>query len=547
MKKLEYCVAVMGCLLMLALSQAAYALYQSPNPWPMWRHDHVHSGYTTSAVTGRNMTVWDTSANYYPSTPIVVDGKVIFGGSSNRVYALDEVSGVELWRSISLTGSLTGNPSYSDGRVFVTSSSGYLYCINATTGAKLWENQLTSTGQIQSSPTVANGRVYVTTTDNYLFGCDVTTGSYDSIWYFVAGDKIYSSPAVSGNMVYFGCDDGKVYALDTSNPGGFVMIWRFQTGGAVQSSACVADGKLFIGSSYADHSVFALNATTTAPNGQLIWKYTLDYGATVDGTPAYYNGVVYFTHYGGKVYAINANASPGNYTENAPGCKIWSRTIGSYNVGHYSPAVADDRVVATDGSNTVYCLNRTYGDDLIWSSRFASAPYDPVVADGNVFVNDYYNVHCIGDYYPPVTYYYTVTPPGAGGQSYNIKLVIANATPSQTINTQLLVSQFKINYTVTGIDGTVGMSNITIDDNMLVGPYTVRVNGGLIPSPVVIDNGTYTSIYFTYFQSTNEILIQGTGAIVPELSPAAILTSIMVASAIMTLLARSSRFRKNHV
>lgn len=535
----------MACLLMLALSQAAYALYQSPNPWPMWRYDQVHSGYTASAVTDRNMTVWDTSANYYSSTPIVVDGRVIFGGTSNRVYALDEVSGVELWRSISLAGSLTGNPSYSEGRVFVTSSNGYLYCINATTGAKLWEYQLTSTGQIQSSPTVANGRVYVTTTDNYLFGCDITTGSYGN-WYFSAANKIYSSPAVSGNMVYFGCDDGKVYALDTSNPAGFVLIWRFQTAGQVRSSPCVADGKLFIGSYNTDHSVFALNATTTASNGQLIWKYTLDYGAAVDSTPAYYNGVVYFTHYEGKVYAVNANASPGNYTENQPGCKLYSQTIGGYNVGYYSPAVADDRVVATDGSNTVYCLNRT-NLQVIWSSRFANAPQDPIVADGNVFVNDYYNVHCIGDYYPPVTYYYTVTPPGAGGQSYKIKLVIANATPSQTINTQLLANQFKINYTVTGIDGTVGMSNITIDDNMLVGPYTVRVNGGLIPSPVVVDNGTYTSIYFTYFQSTNEILITGTNAIVPELSPLAILTSIMVASAIIALLARSNRFRKNHV
>jgi outer membrane protein assembly factor BamB len=546
MKKLEYCVAVMACLLMLALSQAASALYQSPSPWPMWRYDQIHSGYTTSAVTNRNMTVWDTSANYYPSIPIVVDGKVIFAGTSNRVYALDEVSGVELWRSISLAGSLTyGNPSYSDGRVFVTSYNGYLYCINATTGKKEWENQLTSTGQIQSSPTVANGRVYVTTTDNYLFGCDVTTGSYDN-WYYTAANKIYSSPAVSGNMVYFGCDDGKIYALDTSNPAGFVMIWRFQTAGQVRSSPCVAGDKLFIGSSGTDHSVFALNATATTPIGQLIWKYTLDVGYAVDGTPAYHNGVVYFTFYSGKVYALNANASPGNYTENQPGCKMWSQTIGSYNVGSCSPAVADDKVVATDDSNSVYCLNITSGA-VIWSSRFASAPYDPVVADGNVFVNDYYNVHCIGDYYPPVTYYYTVTPPGAGGQSYSIKLVIANATPSQTINTQLLVSQFKINYTVTGIDGTVGMSNITIDDNMLVGPYTVRINGGLIPSPVVVDNGTYTSIYFTYSQSTNEVLITGTNAIVPELSPLAILASIMVASAIIAMLAKSSRFRKNRL
>lgn len=237
------------------------------------------------------------------------------------------------------------------------------------------------------------------------------------------------------------------------------------------------------------------------------------------------------------MYALNANASPGNYTENQPGCKIWSRTIGSYNVGYYSPAVADDRVIATDGLNTVYCLNRTYGDVVIWSSRFANAPYDPVVADGNVFVNDYYNVHCIGDYYPPVTYYYTVTPPGAGGRSFDIKLVVANATPSQTIETQLLVSLKKINYTVIGIGGTMGMSNITLPNEMLGGTYTVRVNGGLIPSAIVVNDGTYSSIYFTYSQSVNNVEIIGTTAI-PEYPPIFMLPLMMTFSLVAAVIAK---------
>jgi hypothetical protein len=385
----------------------------------------------------------------------------------------------------------------------------------------------------------------VTTTDNYLFGCDILTGQY-GVWYYQAGGPIYSSPAVSGNMIYFGCDDGKVYALDTSSPSGFILTWRFTTGGGqIRSSPCVATGKVFIGSATNDHAVFALNATSTSFNGQMIWKYTLDiYYYAVLSTPAYYNGVVYFTGASGKVYAVNANASPGNYTENQPGCKVWSSLIGSNNVYSYSVAVANDKVVATDGVNLVYCLNNTNGQ-VIWSSLIANTPSEPVVADGNVFVNDYYYSHCIGNYFPPVTYYYTVTPPGAG-ESFDIKLVIANATPSQTIGTQLLVSQYKINYTVVGIGNTIGMSNITFPKRMLGGSYTVRVNGGFIPSPVVVDDGTYSSIYFNYFQSINEIEIQGTTAI-PELSPMIVLASLMTASAVVALLAKSTRIRKKYI
>jgi hypothetical protein len=303
----------------------------------------------------------------------------------------------------------------------------------------------------------------------------------------------------------------------------------------------VGAGKVFIGSSSNDHAIFALNATTTNSKGQLIWKYTLDYGSDVTVSPAFYNNVVYFTHYSGKAYALNADASPNNYTENQPGCKIWSQTVGGYYVGSYSPAVADARVLASDGSSSVYCLDRI-SDAIVWITKLGNAPYEPIVADGRVFVADYYAVHCIGDYYSPVTYYYTVTPPGAGGRSFNIKLEIANATPSQTINTQLLVSLKKINYTAIGIDGTKGMSNITVPDEMLGGPYTVRINGGLAsPNPIVVDNGTHSTIYFTYDQSINNIEITGTTAVpeFPSTMPALILI-------VMTFIAVALAKKKLH-
>lgn len=193
MKKNDFFAVLIGCLLILGLSQVTYALYQGSNPWPMWRYDQTHGGHTTSTVTDRNVTIWD-SASYYPQTPpIVADGQVIFGGTGPRMYALDETTGVELWRSFNLVGTVTGCPAFSDGRIFVATQSGYLYCINASTGVKIWENQLISSpGQIQSAPAVANGKVFVTTTDNYLFGVDIVTGQY-GVWYFQAGGKIYSS------------------------------------------------------------------------------------------------------------------------------------------------------------------------------------------------------------------------------------------------------------------------------------------------------------------------------------------------------------------
>lgn len=174
------CVIIFG-----SLSQMTYALYTTTNPWPVWRYDAQHNAYTTSTAPTSNQTVWATSSSpsYYPegTAPIVVGGMVIFQGSG-AVYALDETTGVQLWKTgFAISGSLYySNPSYSDGKVFITTSSGYVYCINATNGKKTWENQVTSTGSIYSSPTVANGEVYVTTTDTStynVFGLNISTGS----------------------------------------------------------------------------------------------------------------------------------------------------------------------------------------------------------------------------------------------------------------------------------------------------------------------------------------------------------------------------------
>jgi outer membrane protein assembly factor BamB len=547
MRKIAFSTIALTLLLTLGMmAKITYALYPTTDPWPVWRFDQAHQAYATSAAPTSNKTIWATAqppaTPYYPqNTPIVAEGMVIFCGS-NKIYALDEVSGVELWRTgFSITGGLGyANPAYHDGRVFVTTYSGYLYCVNATNGAKLWENQLTSTGTIQSSPTVADGKVYVTTTDNYIFRCNTSDGAYGD-WYYQAQDAIYSTPAVSGSMVYFGCDDGRVYALDTSNPLGFNKVWWFLTNATIRSSPCVANSQVFIGSGSTDHAILALNATTTNANGQLIWKYVLNYGTSpVSGSVAFYNNRVYFTGYSGKVYCLDANASPGKYTEDQPGCKIWSQTIGTYQAWNQGVAIAGDRVFASDGSYLVYALDiNSNGAFTSWISRNPSRAFnEPIIADGRVFLTDYYSVYSVGDYYPPVTYYYTVTPPGAGGLSFDIKLVVANATPSKTINTQLLVSQKKLNFTVTGIDGTLGMLNITLPNNMLGEPYIVRVNGGIIGSAVTTPvDSTHTSIYFTYDQSINGIEITGNTAI-PEFSSALVVPLLMAISLIAAIPAR---------
>ena len=429
--------------------------------------------------------------------------------SSSHIYALDETTGVELWESISFSGSAyTGSsPAVVGDRIYFGTSGGYFYCYNATDGAKIWEYDARP-GQVQASPAVSGGRVYFGTTDNYLYALNALTGAF--LWRYTAGNSIYySSPAIDGDLLYFGCDDGKVYALNTTGslP---ALKWFYPTNGQVRSTPCVADGKVFFGSYATDHALFAVNKTT----GVLVWKYSLTIGYTIDTTPAFFGGIVFFTGSYNKAYALYSNATSGiNYTETDPAIRLWSQTVGTYPS---SPTVADGKIFISCNDYKLYALDVTTGI-LIWTNGFGTNnPSEPIIADGRIFVSTYYGIHCLGDYFPPVTYYYPVTP--VTGRTFTVQLVV-NATPSSQLDSSGLMTLKRINYTVEGISGTTGMSNITIPNALLGGPYTVTVDGGLpLYSAAPVDNGTHTSLYFTYLHSVHRIEIIGT-TVLPQLEP----------------------------
>ena len=510
-------------------SKTVFGLYETPQPWPMWKYDLARSSYTTSTAPNNNQTIW-TTANFYPTTiPIVVDGMVIVAGTGSKMYAFDETTGVQLWQSFTFSGSPGGNPAYSNGRIYLGTTNGYLYIINATTGAKLFENQLTSSGQIQTSPAVAYGKVFVGTTDNYLWALNASNLLLK--WYYMTGGPIYSSPAIHGDMLYFGCDDDKIYALNIASDTAASLIWRYTTGGDVRSTPCVGGDKVFVGSSSTDHSIFALNATSTLITGQLIWKWTLDAGYAIETSPAFYNEILYVTVPYQKAYALYANVAPGSYPETSPIIKKWGGIlVGSYPT---TPAIADGKMFFSSGDNKFYALDMDDGH-IIWTYAVDYYPYETVVADGRLFATNYYRLYCFGDYYPPLTYYYTVNPLG---HTYIIKLVIANATPGTQIDIAQLITQKKIFYNLTGITDTWGMSNITIPNEMLGGTYTVKIDGGAPHTFTVYPGAENTTLYFTYYQSAHTVEIQGT-TVIPEFPSTAILPLLMTLSLIAVALAK---------
>jgi len=495
----------------------------------MYRYDLARTGTTTSTAPNNNQTLWSHTSTSTVGTPIIVEGEVVFI-AGNKVYAVDETTGVKLWESIAFPSSLRGVPAFAYGRIYVGSYGGYMYCLNATTGGKLWEYDA-STGHVETSPAVSDGRVFFGTTDNYLYAINATNGlALSPVWRYTAGGSIYSAPTIDGDFIYFGCDDGKLYALNKSGtlPS---LKWVYNTGYRVRCTPTVYNGMVLFGTYSNRHMLIALNKTT----GTWMWAYELANSWNIENPVAVDNDMIYFApSSGNKAYALYADVTPGsNYTETDATIRKWSVTLDNWNP--IEPVVVDGKVFLS-AYYTLYALDVSDGHRL-WTYTFTSSyGGNPIVADGHLFISSSTKLWCFGETYPPITYYYTVTP--VPGHTYTVKLVI-NATPSSELDTSGLTDLHTISYTLQGIPETTGMSNITIPNEMLGGPYTITVDGGLPQYEATPDdNGTHTTLYFTYLHTgTHTVEIIGTTSI-PEFPTAIILPLLMTFSIIAIALKR---------
>lgn len=291
--------------------------------WSMFHHDPKHTGYSTSSAPNYPNTVWwYWLAGQGFSSPCVADG-MVFIGSSNIVYALNETNGLLIWDYVTDGPVHNSVPAVADGKVFIGSWDNKVYALNETDGSVIWN--FTSQGQVNGSPTVVDGRVFIGSDDENVYALNETTGS---------------------------------------------LLWNFATGGSVQKSAAVADGQVFIGSS--DHYLYALNETT----GSLIWSHYFTVGDGATYSPAVADGKVFVSLWSGSVYALDEKN----------GSEVWSFLNDDMVIPGSSPALALGKVFVGGTDGRVYAFNQTNGQ-VIWryltGREIASSP---AVADGKVFI-----------------------------------------------------------------------------------------------------------------------------------------------------------------
>jgi len=297
--------------------------------WSMFRHDLVHSGYSTAETPETNIVSWYyKTEDFVYASPAVYEERVFIGSDDGKMYCLNAEDGTEIWNFS------TGGWADSSPALYIGSWDGNVYCLDADTGKEIWT--YSTNDSVFSSPAIFNGKLYIGSDDGNMYCLNAGNGS--KIWAYQTEDWVWSSPSVVYGKVYFGSGDCKVYCLNAKNGS---KIWSYKTGDWVDSSPAVFDGKVYI-ASY-DDKVYCLDAT----NGLEIWNFKTRY--SIDSSPAVSEGKVYIGSWDGFVYCLDAEF----------GTEIWK--YHTKERVRSSPAIYGGKVYIGSGDKTVYC----FGDEVV--------------------------------------------------------------------------------------------------------------------------------------------------------------------------------------
>ena len=314
-------------------------------------------------------------------SPRIVAEGIVFATSGpldRRLVALDDSTGKLLWRRYEETGLVSSKSlAVSNGIVYFGSEDTYLYAIDTLTGEQLWKYK--TGNSVYSSPAVANGVVYFHSHDRLLYAANAISG--ESLWTFRVPGLGARLPAIADGVVFIesrSVTSGGLYALDAATG---TLLWTYPTSLGAHPPV-VVDGIVYFEADVwgtSDRHLYALDVTTR----ELRWEHK-----TASGTTLVAEGTVYLS-----------TRSTLNALDAADGEQLW-RFEGPNDESFAALAVADGVVYIGSGERSgtcrgvecdrprergrLYALNAATGGEL-WRYGAQDSVGAPLVVDGNVY------------------------------------------------------------------------------------------------------------------------------------------------------------------
>lgn len=327
--------------------------------WPMYKGNPGRTGTMAGpAPDGQPSLLWQFKAQGPAAdSPAIAAGVAYLQSADGFVYALDALTGSELWRVDLETHEDT--PAIVGNTLFVNDGNGAVVSLNAATGAEQWREE----GVIAANTTlvVVDGVIFTVNEDGQLFALDAATG--EEQWRYEAGTGNGRSVAVADGRVYMGTDDGSLRAVNATTG---EEQWRFESGdiGEATLTPTVGNGMVYVA---IGTTLYALEATA----GTEQWRTTFDGARTVSlaGTMLISAGL------DGVVYALDA----------ATGAQQWAFTTDDRIQA--APAVIGDTIYVASYDQNLYALDAGTGEEQWGYELDGAANYGPSIAGGVIYVS----------------------------------------------------------------------------------------------------------------------------------------------------------------
>lgn len=155
-----------------------------------------------------------------------------------------------------------------------------------------------------SSPAVVGNRLYATSAEVGVFSdrgaiycLDADSGGV--VWKTSPDGyrATFSSPAIVGDRLVCGeglhlTRDARVFCIDISEAGAGRVLWQYRTKSHVESSPCIADGRVYIGAGADGYYCFELEPDE-AGQARLVWHVAGEEYADAETSPAVFDGKVF--------------------------------------------------------------------------------------------------------------------------------------------------------------------------------------------------------------------------------------------------------------
>jgi outer membrane protein assembly factor BamB len=256
----------------------------------LWRNK-VAFGIVVAAVAGGMYALSRASSSPAPATApagSIAGGQwsAFNGGPDRRGFvpgSTEPAAGGVVWKFAPPKGTrFFSSPAIVGSRVYATSAmketfddSGVIFCLDADTGAVIWQHDADGFRATYSSPVVGEGCLISgeglhETRDGRITCLSADTGAKK--WELRADSHVESSACIYQGKAYIGCGDDGLYclALEGDGQGGPKVVFHLDSKQYPDCESCpiAADGKVFFGLGEDGSAVCCVDAAS----GKEVWK-----------------------------------------------------------------------------------------------------------------------------------------------------------------------------------------------------------------------------------------------------------------------------------